>query len=692
MARSMILALILVLLMTPSITGISGGMRATANEVAAILTLTEFRTIAERLSLIYYEDLGLIPQVIYLDRLIRIGPDKNFSPRDVKQVITELYESGIRRFTILADGDLIPPAPYEWDSYYSDIDGDNEPDAIIGRIPISTLSEGFRYLRKVRTYLSMEPPEKILFIGGRFTTRFPEGAQFIENALGSNPFMRNYPADKFYYVMEEGKEDPVVLAKLMNESRYWLVLYSGHGSPWDWYIASSNCHIPKPSFNSTLARNLVNGFPFIAFSDGCNTAKFVKFERERIRDVNSIAEALLFAPGGAIAYIGGTEEVFISPEYVARFIRAVSESPNNGVRTIGDAFFSMIRSPYHHYLIWVLLGDPNLPLKKPNIGPEGNNMAKKVKERTSPLRVVVYDPISKRFISNATVKVDVVHGVWGEVYGGYNRTLITRQDGSAEFAPIPTLLRIRVEKDGYYPIETLIYGASPWLKRAYNLLMFPRNTSYAILFIDKNPNPNVLSIIMSELQRRGITVVPILLEFRSEQYYLFSQNYGHPEIVIWYGEGGRYSRYQCRITRSCCYSLMAQMISDTSRTVKKALILADPASFYPDFNKHVYHPKVGLIFPENGTYRKVEGALYLNTSNEYLPRKITLISSERIYIPTIWYTGYTRALYVDSEGRPVIFSANNPALPGKKIYLINYKLSYFRKEDLAKLVRGMVPP
>ncbi len=260
--------------------------------------------------------------------------DANYTGSDlqeeIRSFIADKKAEGYAFFLILGDADQVParlayiPDGYadndesedgsfvETDLYYADLDGtwdpngngrygevgevDGVPDVIVGRLPASSLAEAQAMVSKVANY---SPGAswfyRFLMIG---TVTFdddlhPEG-EYLNDVIEYEDLPEQFRWVKLYDHL--GNLSPSAVQAEINRG-YGFVNFAGHGNPSGWY--SGPLYGYRTVYSSTLAATLNNSeSPAIVVAMACMTARFV--------DVDSIGEAFLTNPGGAVGYFGAT--------------------------------------------------------------------------------------------------------------------------------------------------------------------------------------------------------------------------------------------------------------------------------------------------------------------------------------------------------------------------------------------------
>ncbi|RLE76056.1 MAG: hypothetical protein DRZ80_01740, partial [Thermoprotei archaeon] len=333
------------------------------------------------------------------------GRDEAEKIRNFIKSMVELY--GIKFLIIFGDADQVP-VRYAWipdgaydydptidgavvetDLYYADLDfswDDNNdglwgdirrdkidglPDIIVGRIPVSNVTEARIYINKL---IKFDPTsywfDSALLIGtDTFGIGWPEGEYLKEYA--SKFIWSNYTVTKLYETAGN-----LTLTNLVNEINrgYGFINFAGHGYPDLMAIGIGEVY----TLDDALRQ--INGYRLpVIFSMACLTARF--------GELDSIAEAFLVNPnGGAIAYIGATRLSWgyigelvttgLAGEMDWRFTKAFFSDLRDH---LGKIWAEMIKgyimehpitvSYYGYYLDWktvaefVLLGDPTLSLR-----------------------------------------------------------------------------------------------------------------------------------------------------------------------------------------------------------------------------------------------------------------------------------------------------------------------------------------
>ncbi len=622
------LVIMLLLLLIPILPLRNSGFRSNS---AVILTIREFTNVANNLASIYRTELNLVPRIVYIDDYGEITKER------VKEIVENYFNSmRVIRFTILGDGELIP-SDYGgvWDFYYSDLDNDGRPEVIIGRIPISTQEEGEIYLIKMMRYLNERSSKKILLIGGRYLNDlYPDGGQFIENAYWRN--IPTYDVTRIYYLAGVVEPSPNVLVNYMNSDMYWLVVYSGHGDPTNWYINSGYTPVTEPSFNSSYVQTLRNRYPFIVFSDGCDTAKFYKESRGRRLDVNSIAEAFLFTEGGAIVYIGYPEHLQISEEHMNVFFRLIS---NPTITATGLLSTSLTFSS--NYKKWVLLGDPNLPIKRP--------MKKISNNYLVPTHGIVLDALTKRPIPAARIEITAYPSKpWNSFFDRYSQIVVTNSKGIFHASIPPTLLKVTVEARGYHTwVDTWYYAKNSGIPRSRVFFLFPKNTTnYSIIFTDLDflrTQGRYIQEIKRILEERGIRSIVWRIQY--ESLPTNPSAFGDPRIVFWLGTNEMHPRSAAESLLT--YNFFRRAIPLWSTTIIQDPVLAKCLSypFQPLSVMELYCPTIDVTLRPNSVLRSNRGS--------YLP-VIHIVKSENISIP-VRSGAHVQVVYETSGNLPVIF-------------------------------------
>ncbi|MBI5486404.1 MAG: hypothetical protein HY905_03640 [Deltaproteobacteria bacterium] len=302
------------------------------------------------------------------------------------------------------DSDVVPSAtwldPGHWvdeitsDNLYADLDGDNLPDAAVGRVPVRTVDEARRYLEAVQDYDTRYEPgpwnrtihvfaseggfgdlldDILLDVGMRVIGEVPpEWSVTFTYAARSSPY--TYPptsfSDRIYRYLNDGG---------------FLMAYIGHGSPSGFTDADWDGGPSGPIFDtSRLAEIDIEHRPPLLVFIACSTGSFDTDD--------SISERILRQPGSSPAILSSTEtsHPYSNTIFVREIERvAMFERP----RTLGDLFLRAKRAmverdddlrdfmdnlaalqltpeelanlPAAHLHMYTLLGDPGLELPFP---------------------------------------------------------------------------------------------------------------------------------------------------------------------------------------------------------------------------------------------------------------------------------------------------------------------------------------
>ncbi len=633
--------ILLTLLMLVVNTAVYLGKIKGDREKVAILVREDKVNWAISLHSLYRNNLSLDPYVFVLEYHIQGEINKT----NIRRLIKSLYDMGFRRFTILGDGDLIPSDfGHGWDLYYADVvpfnNPDKIPDVIIGRIPADYDSEFNRYLEKLSRYLTEETPDRILLIGARYADNyFPEGAEFLEKAYWL--YLSGYPADRLYYVGDTVPVDPRIPLGYMSSNKYWFVAYSGHGSFRNWYINSGGIPVPEPKIDSnSVYRSLNNEFPFIVFSDGCSTGKFYL---EEGLDIFSIAESFLFAEhGGAVAYVGNANEVYVDSVYTRKFFSALNASED-----IGTAVYNFIRSlMYGDRRGWVLLGDPNIPIKKPS------NIIEQSYIRT--VSGLVYDAYNGRPVNNVTIELtqarirSMISPPWSFRYSSR-----TNSEGKFLLNTAPTLVNISINRKGYYNWTSIVYMPRSLLTTQKTLIfpLVPANISnYTAIIFNPRTDYSAVEFLENLCPQFGLNALTFKMRYIDLEYN--SRMIGEPDILIWIGPNNWGSD-----GRASAYAFSAKIAFHKYFSMFRAGIIVSPA-----FSEALIPIPMGLYLPIVKT--EIRNSLERINNTDYLglnlPR-IRIIRDVSVYAltPVPPNVRPIYPIYASEDGTPLIFHFSN---------------------------------
>ncbi|MBI5500719.1 MAG: hypothetical protein HY907_10795 [Deltaproteobacteria bacterium] len=362
---------------------------------------------------------GHTVEVLPMSEVARLpdgSPDLDHYPDRIRAAVAARRDALDRSLPLLVllfgdagqgwDGDtaVVPSAtwldPGHWvdeitsDNLYADLDGDNLPDAAVGRVPARTVEEARGYLAAVTDYESRYEPgpwnrtihvfaseggfgdlldDVLLDVGMRVIGEVPpEWSVTFTYAAQSSPY--TFPpasfSDRIYDYLNDGG---------------FLMAYIGHGSPSGFTEASWDDGPSGPIFDTTrLAEiDIAHRPPLLVFI-ACSTGSFDTGD--------SISERVLRRPDSSPAILSSTE---VSHPYSNTiFVREVErvamfERP----RTLGDLFLRAKRAmierdddlrdfmddlaalqltpeeianlPAAHLHMYTLLGDPGLVLPFP---------------------------------------------------------------------------------------------------------------------------------------------------------------------------------------------------------------------------------------------------------------------------------------------------------------------------------------
>ena len=156
--------------------------------------------------------------------------------------------------------------PYT-DLYYSTVDGnDYFPDVSLGRLSVLTEGQLTNMINKI-VYMESSLgglPQNAVFITADDNYQITEGTHnyVIDNYFEPN----NYDCQKLYYHTYGATKSDI--ANAVNSGKIFVV-YSGHGSPSEWYISYST------EFTSNDVNNLLSNtvYPFV-YSFACQTGEY----------------------------------------------------------------------------------------------------------------------------------------------------------------------------------------------------------------------------------------------------------------------------------------------------------------------------------------------------------------------------------------------------------------------------------
>jgi cysteine-rich repeat protein len=261
-----------------------------------------------------------------------------------------------RNFLNQGDYDFVPTklidtAPMETasDDWFADADLDGVPEIAVGRLPVRTVAETQTIVGKLLGYAGAADIGR----GGLFVTdRNGTGELDFESAsaLGESKVSDIMPVERFSRAMA-GADAAGLRAELADGP--FLVNYLGHGSVevWDGLLDSDSAlTLANPNPSIYVVMNCLNGFFHDLYTE-------------------SLAEALIKAPGGAIAVWASSTLAEYAPqpglnqEFLARVTRtSLGEAAVTAKRSITDL---------ETRRTWILFGDPTLfgrPLPPPDGG------------------------------------------------------------------------------------------------------------------------------------------------------------------------------------------------------------------------------------------------------------------------------------------------------------------------------------
>ncbi len=291
---------------------------------ALILTSKELFVAAEELVDIKKAE-GLRAMVMFVEDIYDDFGGRDL-PEKIRNCIISMVENyNIKFVIILGDTDVVPAREVyipdgafddnpeidgkfvETDLYYADLqyswddngDGlwgdlrndkvDGVPDVIVGRLPVSNLTEALGVIEKIARYEPILPLYgSVLFAGtDTFQIGYPEGEYLLEF---SEAYIRNMTIVKLYETLGNLTRSSF---KTEFDRGHYLIAFTGHGLPDRVALTFSQTYTMGDAF---AQRNWV--YPvFIALS--CDAGRF--------KDVDGLGEALVLNPnGGAIAFIGST--------------------------------------------------------------------------------------------------------------------------------------------------------------------------------------------------------------------------------------------------------------------------------------------------------------------------------------------------------------------------------------------------
>lgn len=341
------------------------------------------------------------------------------SGRDHQEQIRNYIKSakenyGIKFVIILGDDDVVPArlayipdgafddnpeldgSYVETDLYYADLDytwDDNDddlwgdlrydrvdglPDVIVGRIPVSNLTEALGVVKKIERYNPVDPLyDKALLAGtDTFQIGYPEGEYLLEYVM---KYLGNITKIKLYETANNLTRETFI--KEMNEGSY-VTLFTGHGLPDRIALTFSQ------SYTTGDALSQVNKILPIFVALSCDAGRFV--------GLDGIGEGLVINPnGGAIAFIGSTR---IAWGYIGELVtqglmgeifwRTVKNIFNESTKYLGEVWAETVKeyilgNPITlklagYFINWKtiaeynLLGDPTLMIRPEKMEEKGD--------------------------------------------------------------------------------------------------------------------------------------------------------------------------------------------------------------------------------------------------------------------------------------------------------------------------------
>ena len=350
---------------------------------------------------------GLRTKIAYVEDIYDLYSGQELDkPAMIREYINNTVRSNNIKFVIIFGDDDVVPVRYvyipdgaydnnpeidgkevETDLYYADLDfswddnGDNKwgdllydkvdgyPDVIVGRIPVSNITEALGIVNKIARYKPSKPLySRVLFAGtDTFMIGYPEGEYLLEY---SQKFVKDADVVKIYETY--GNLTRTSFIREMDKG-YALVAFTGHGLPDSLALSFSQ------TYSIGDANNQINKVLPVFVALSCDAGRFA--------GIDGIGEALVVNPdGGAIAYIGSTR---IAWGYIGELVttglmgemlwRTIKAYFNDTIRHYLGSIWTQVIKEYiatnpiytnlaGYYIDWktvaefVLLGDPTLSL------------------------------------------------------------------------------------------------------------------------------------------------------------------------------------------------------------------------------------------------------------------------------------------------------------------------------------------
>jgi peptidase C25-like protein len=258
-----------------------------------------------------------------------------------------------KNYTGVGDFDLVPTKLIETnyneaatDDWFVDFDGDGVPEMAIGRLPVRTAQETAALVSKIVGYDQSQPTNKMLLVADHNDGFDFEDANTQLKAL--------LPANLEVTDIRRGQVgDSNARSQLLDalDAGAKVVIYHGHGSTRLWSDV--------PILTAADAENLGNVQQLSFFVNmTCLNGYF------QDPTIESMAESLLKAPGGAIAVWASTGLTEPTPQvYMGQ--EAIQQLFNGAGLTIGEATARAKGATYvpdvQH--TWILFGDPATKLR-----------------------------------------------------------------------------------------------------------------------------------------------------------------------------------------------------------------------------------------------------------------------------------------------------------------------------------------
>lgn len=316
------------------------------------------------------------------------------------------------------------------DHFYTYFNQNGSPEIIIGRIPVSSISEWNTYFNKMQAYsenMTGKWRNNVLFIaddyhhyGGTDDTEHTiytnQIVGLIHSSVRKDPiYAQEYPINEF---MKKPYVNELYISK-MNQGALFSV-YMGHGNPQylgnEYYLGIDD----MPRFSN------INHLP-VFFAGSCSVGRF---DSPYYR---SLSESMVLNPnGGAIASIAAIRVSYGNPNSL--LIKEILRESVNNRKTIGESFLlAAQRVTGTNTAVYQLLGDPLAPAYPP--------------ERISNI-VLEEDSTSQKgkIAYQARQKINVMGNFGQEVFNGEIDFNVYDTEYSVEVSS-PTRVNI-VEKDG----------------------------------------------------------------------------------------------------------------------------------------------------------------------------------------------------------------------------------------------------